>query len=69
MYKCDDNYMFYPMQKINLEIYEFQKFIYEIGGTWGVINGLIGLIMIPIFRYLFWNELCKFFLKKELKDD
>lgn len=57
------------MQKINLEIYEFQKFIYEIGGTWGVISGLIGLIMIPIFRYLFWSELCIYFLKKESNND
>lgn len=57
------------MQKINLEIYEFQKFIYEIGGTWGVISGLIGLITIPIFRYLFWNELCDYFLRKEFQSN
>ena len=57
------------MQKINLEIYEFQKFIYEIGGTWGVVSGLIGLITIPIFRYLFWNELCDYFLRKEFQSN
>ena len=57
------------MQKINLEIYEFQKFIYEIGGTWGVISGLIGLITIPIFRYLFWNELCDYFIRKEFQNN
>jgi len=53
------------MKKITAYFYGFDQYFSEIGGILYLITSVLGIFLLPLLKYCFFNDLSRFFIKKE----
>ena len=56
-----------PMEKTAVYFYDFIKLLSEVGGFWGAISGISGVIIIYLIRHSFNDQLIKRLKEKDIE--
>lgn len=60
-----NGYSSLPMRKVTVEVNAITDLVTNLGGVWKLITVIAGMILIPLLRYAFYDQLARHLIRKE----